>query len=486
MSDTRDIMFSGIIWTFLRQSSLQLFGIVEGIILARLLSPKDYGLVAMPAIFMAISGCFIDSGFATALVRDKSRKAIDYSTVFVTTVCMTAFFSMLLCLCSGYIADFYNEPILKSIVCANAILLFLNSFLSIQNTRLTIRMDFKTQNIIRTITNIVIGIVVIICALCGMGVWSLVWPNFLMPLLNGYLYYRHDRWFPGLRFSWQVWRKYFSFGSKLLVSNLVSVIYDNIYPMVIGKKFPAADLGYFSKASSYADLPSYTIRTIVGPVAYPVMSTIEEDDKLRSSYSRLVALSCYLVFPLAFGLAILAKPFIIVLITEKWAPSIVFLQLLCFAKMWGPFEVLSKDFLQVKGRSDLFLKIELITKSLSILALVTCIPLGIKAMCIGLVITSLSSFLINIRYVNKVGGFSLKIQLQNIAPALIYSSSMALIIYLVVSQFQSYVVQLIIGIVTGAVYYIFISKVTKSRDYESVISIVKEKIIKRLFTKSKS
>lgn len=256
--------------------------------------------------------------------------------------------------------------------------------------------------------------------------------------------------------------------------------------MVIGKKFPAADLGYFSKASSYADLPSYTIRTIVGPVAYPVMSTIEEDDKLRSSYLRLVALSCYLVFPLAFGLAILAKPFIIVLITEKWAPSIVFLQLFCFAKMWGPFEVLSKDFLQVKGRSDLFLKIELITKSLSILALVTCIPLGIKAMCIGLVITSLSSFLINIRYVNKVGGFSLKIQLQNIAPALIYSSSMALIIYLVVSQFQSYVVQLIIGIVTGAVYYIFISKVTKSRDYESVISIVKEKIIKRLFTKSKS
>ena len=275
---------------------------------------------------------------------------------------MTAFFSLLLCLCSGYIADFYNEPILKTIVCANAVLLFLNSFLSIQNTRLTIKLDFKAQNIIRTVTNIVIGIVVIICALCGMGIWSLVWPNFIMPFLNGYLYYRHDRWFPGFKFSWRVWRKYFSFGSKLLISNLVSVIYDNLYPMVIGKKFPAADLGYFTKASSYAELPSYTIRTIVGPVAYPVMSAIEKEEELRTSYLRLVALSCYLVFPLVFGMAILAKPFIMVLITEKWAPAIVFLQLLCFARMWGPFVVLSKDFLQVKGRSDLFMKIELIIK----------------------------------------------------------------------------------------------------------------------------
>ena len=399
-------MFSGMIWTFLRQSSLQIFSIAEGIILARILSPKDYGLVAMPAIFMAISGCFIDSGFATALVRDKTRKAIDYSTVFVTTVFMTAFFSLLLCLCSGYIADFYNEPILKTIVCANAVLLFLNSFLSIQNTRLTIKLDFKAQNIIRTVTNIVIGIVVIICALCGMGIWSLVWPNFIMPFLNGYLYYRHDRWFPGFKFSWRVWRKYFSFGSKLLISNLVSVIYDNLYPMVIGKKFPAADLGYFTKASSYAELPSYTIRTIVGPVAYPVMSAIEKEEELRTSYLRLVALSCYLVFPLVFGMAILAKPFIMVLITEKWAPAIVFLQLLCFARMWGPFVVLSKDFLQVKGRSDLFMKIELITKALSILALVICIPIGIKAMCVGLVITSVFSMLVNLMFVIKVGGFS--------------------------------------------------------------------------------
>ena len=477
---TRDAMFSGMIWTLLRQSSIQIFGIIEGVVLARSLTPKDYGLVAMPAIFMAISGCFIDSGFSTALVRDKQRKPIDYSTVFVTTICLTALFSTLLCVCSGYIADFYNEPILKGIVCANAILLLLNSFLSIQNTRLTINLDFKYQNIIRTVTNIVIGIVVIICALCGMGVWALVWPNFLMPFLNGYLYYRHDHWFPGFRFSWHAWKKYFSFGSKLLTSNLISTIYDNLYPMVIGKKFPAADLGYYTKANSYADLPSYTIRTVVGPVAFPVMSTINDENTLRKSYLRLVALSCYLVFPLAFGLAVLAQPFIMVLITEKWAPAIVFLQLLCFARIWGPFNVLSKDYLQVKGRSDLFLKIELITKVLSILALIICIPFGIKVMCLGLVLTGLITMLINMRYVNSVGSFSIKEQFMNILPAIIYSSTMSLVIYTVISNIESHVLQLAIGTTTGIIYYIVISKLTKSQDYNSLVAIIRDKVIKRI------
>ncbi len=250
--------------------------------------------------------------------------------------------------------------------------------------------------------------------------------------------------------------------------------------MVIGKKFPAADLGFYIKANSYADLPSYTIRTIVGPVAYPVMSAIEDEESLRNSYLRIVALSCYLVFPMVFGLAVLAKPFILVLITEKWAPAIVFLQLLCFAKMWGPFVVLSKDYLQVKGRSDLFLKIEVITKVLSIATLIICIPLGIKAMCIGLVFTSFFTMLVNLRYVNLVGGFSVKIQLVNIAPSLFYSGSMGLVISLVIYNIESYGLQLLVGVATGILYYILISKYTKSRDYDSLMSILQKKFISRV------
>lgn len=478
--NTRDNMFSGMFWTFLRQSLLQIFGIIEGIILARLLEPSDYGLVAMPAIFMQISGCFIDSGFATALVRNKDRKDIDYSTVFVTNVVLTAFFATILCSTSSLIANFYNEPRIRTIVCANAVLLFLNSFLAIQNTRLTIKMDFKAQNIFRTITNIVIGCATIICALCGMGVWALVWPNFIMPFLNGYLYYKHDPWFPKFKFSWEVWKRYFSFGSKLLASNLISTIYDNLNTIVIGKKFSASDLGYFSKANSYATIPAYTLQTIVGPVAFPVMSAIKEEETLHRTYLKLVSLSCYLVFPLIFGLAVLAKPFILILITEKWVPAVIFLQLLCFARMWGPFNVLCKDFIQVKGRTDLILKVEVLTKVMSTLTLIICIPLGITAMCIGLIASSFLTVIINMHSIKKVGGFTILKQIQNIIPAILYSSSMALLIYFAIRFIDSLALQLICGIIIGASYYILISIISNSRDFHMLISIIKDKFLSKL------
>lgn len=477
----RNNMFSGMFWTFLRQTSLQIFAFIEGIILARLLSPSDYGLLAMPAFFMAISGCFIDSGFATALVRKQNRTSIDYSTVFVTNVCMTAFFSLLLCICSPLIADFYNEPILIKIVCANAILLFLNSFLSIQNTRLTIKMDFKAQNLFRVITNITIGITVIICAFCGMGIWALVWPNFIMPFLNGYLYYRHDPWFPSFKFSWKVWREFFSYGSKLLASNLITTVFDNMYPLVVGKKFSATDLGYYSKAQGYAYLPSYTLQTIVGPVAFPVMCSISKDEhRLQEAYLRLVSLTCYLVFPIIIGLAVLAKPFIIILITNKWEPAIIYLQVLCFACMWNPFNVLSLDFFQVKGRSDLFLKLEILKKSMSILILIISIPFGLLVMCFGRVITANINTMINMYYIKKIAQIDYLRLLKHIIPSLLYASSMGIIIYLFILFIDSYILKLLVGLIIGISYYWIISKITKSTDLEYLVSLFQEKILSHI------
>ena len=474
-------MFSGMLWTFLRQFSLQAFGLIEGIILARLLSPSDYGLLAMPAIFVAISGCFIDSGFASALVRKAEKKAIDYSTVFVTTICLTAFFALLLSLCSPLIAKFYGEPILIEIICANSLLLFLNSFLSIQNTRLTIKMDFKAQNLFRVITNVTIGIVTIICALSGMGIWSLVWPNFIMPFLNGYLYYRHDPWFPGFKFSWKVWRDFFGYGSKLLASNLISTTFDNIYPLVVGKKFSAADLGYYTKAQSYATLPSFTLQTIVGPVAFPVLCSISKDEnRLQEAYLRLVSLTCFLTFPMILGLAVLAEPFIMVLITEKWEEAIVYLQILCFACMWNPFNVLSLDLFQVKGRSDLFFKLELIKKSLSVIVLFISIPFGLIIMCCGQVLAANIGALINIYYIKKVIGVGYVRQLRNFLPSLGYSLMMAVIIMFSQAFINSYTAKLLLGISIGVVSYWGISKIANASELHYMEFLFKEKFLSRL------
>lgn len=478
MSDQlRDNMFSGMFWTFLRQASLQLFAIIQGVILARLLSPSDYGLLAMPTLFMAISSCFIDSGFATALVRKQNKTDIDYSTVFVTTVFVTAFFSLLLCFCSPFIADFYDEPALVKIICANSVLLFLNSFLSIQNTRLTIKMDFKTQNVFRVITNITIGVTSIICAFCGMGLWSLIWPNFIMPFLNGYLYYRHDHWFPGFKFSWKIWREFFSFGSKLLLTNLIRTIFDNIYPLVIGKKFSAESLGYYSKAQSYATLPSYTLQTIVGPVAFPVMCSIANDEtRLQEAYQRLVSLTCYLVFPIIIGFAVLSKPFIIVLLTSKWEPAIIYLQVLCFAYMWNPFNILSLDLLQIKGRTDLFLKLEVLKKGMSILILFLSIPFGLLIMCYGQVVCAYISVLVNVYYVKQSFSIGIRRQIMYILPSLFYAISMGIIVYLIVLLIDSYILKLLIGILVGVIYYWCISKVTSSSELEYLTMLLRKKI----------
>lgn len=467
-------------WTFVRQFSLQGFAFVQGIILARILDPSDYGLIAMTTFFFAITGCFTDSGFGTALVRKKDRTAIDYSTVFVTNVCLTSFFALLLCLCSPLIASFYGQPILIKIVCANAILLFLNSFLAIQNTKLTIDLDFKAQNLIRMITNITIGVATIVMAYMGYGIWSLIWPNFLLPVLNGAMYWKHNHWFPGIKFSWKIWREFFSFGSKLLATNLLTTVFDNIYPLVIGKKFNATQLGYFTRAKGYADLPSNTLLTVLGPVAFPVLCQIQDDEeRLTQAYRRLVRISAYLVFPMLIGLAVLARPAILILVTDKWAESIPYLQVLCFAFMWYPIHRLNNDILQVKGRSDITLKLEIIKKIFSVIVLVISIPMGLYYMCLGMVLSSIGCFLINVYYIRKVVHCGVISQILDIMPSIVYSTVMGIAIWIVTNQFSNIYCQLLCGIIVGSFIYFVESKLFKASELDYLESLLKNNVLNR-------
>lgn len=471
-------------WTFVRQFSLQIFAFVQGIILARLLNPSDYGLIAMTTFFFAITGCFTDSGFTTALIRKKDRTKIDYSTVFITNVCLTALFATVLCICSPLIARFYNQPILESIVCANACLLFLNSFLTIQNTKLTIDLDFKAQNLIRITTTIIIGLVTIAMAFMGCGIWSLIWPNFLLPVLNGIMYWKRMHWFPGVQFSWKSWKEFFSFGSNMLISNLISTIYNNLYPLVIGKKFNATQLGYYTRAQGYADLAIYPIMTTLGPVAFPLLCDLQKDSqRLTYAYRKLIRLTAYLSFPLLIGLSSLSKPVIIILVTEKWNNSIPLLQILCFAFMWNGIQQLNLDMLQVKGRSDLFLKIELLKKAICIVILIFSIYYGLLFMCICLAISSLLSFLINTYFTSKILTISFKKQIYDILPSLFYALCMGGIIQVLNTFIDNMYLQLFTGISIGVSAYILISYIFKSEELSYCKLLIKNKILsKRSFS----
>ena len=473
-NDIKNKAVSGVIWGFFERFSVQIFAFVQGIILARLLSPSDYGLIAMATVFNVLSITLVDSGFATSLIRKKNRTPSDYSTVFVTNIIISIVLAFLLCFCAPFIASFYKEPLLSKVIKANAILLILNSFAVVPLTRLQADMSFKVRSTIRIVTSFVNGISAIIMAILGFGVWSLVYPSYLSALVTIALLWYYLRWFPSFSFSFKSFRDLFSVGSNFLISSCVNEIYNNIYPIVIGKCFTSSDLGFYSKGSHFASLPATTISNMLGDISFPLLSSIQDDlTQLKLAYKRLIRSSVLVVFPVMVGIAAVAKPLILLLITEKWAPSILYLQILCFSMMWYPVHALNVSLLKVIGRSDLFLRIEIIKKVVGVVILAISIPFGIVSMCIGSVVSSLLSLFINTYYTGKFIHVGFISQVKDIFPFLIISLIMGCLVLLVSSVFSSHISNLILGVITGIIVYIVLIKMICEQDYVYIMKLVK-------------
>ncbi len=479
-NDLRQTTLLGMTWTFAKTLSLQLFGLIQGIILARLLEPTDYGLIAMTQIFFAVSAVFIDSGFTSALIKKQDRTELDYSTVFVANIFLTAFFALLLVIVAPYIAQFYREPLLIKIIRANAILLILNSLNATQGTRMSINLQFKEKSIINVVVNVSVGIASIICALCGFGVWSLIYPNYLAPFLYLALFWHFQHWRPRLNFSWQIWKSYFSFGSKILVSSLINQVFLNIYPLIIGKAFSSKDLGFYNKANDYAKLPAVTVQGVIQQVTYPVLSSIQNDEsRLSSTYRRLIRMSGFLVFPLMFGLSSLAEPIIILLITDKWASSIPLLRVLCFAFIFYPVQALNTNVLYLKGRTDIALRIEIITKLFLLLFLFITVPLGIFWMCVGYVVYHCICLLINMYFSGRLISLGIAKQLSDLAPSFILSMAMGIVIAIISRFFSSYFLELFLCITVGLVIYLGGAYLFRIPELEYSIDMIKSLLRRR-------
>ncbi|MBR5531976.1 MAG: lipopolysaccharide biosynthesis protein, partial [Bacteroidales bacterium] len=313
----------GMIWSFAENFSLQGIQFVIGVLLARVLSPSDYGMVGMLAIFTAVAGTLINSGFSTALVRKTDRTQTDLSTTFYFNIAVGFVLYFALFFSGPLIADFYNTPLLSGLIKVTAISLILNSLCIVQQALFTIKMDFKTQAKISIIGALVTGAGGITMAYSGYGVWSIVWPGVFGGAVRCILLWVWGKWRPTWEFSWKSFKELFGFGSKLLASGLIDTIYNNIYPIIIGKKFSAADLGQYTRGDGYANLPATTVTGVLGRVTFPLLCQIQDDDaRLQSTYRQLIRLSAYVVFPIMIGLAALAKPLIIFMITAKWAECV--------------------------------------------------------------------------------------------------------------------------------------------------------------------
>lgn len=422
----------GLTWSFVDNSINQIIQFIAGVILARLLSPTEFGLIGMIMIFFAVSTSLIDSGFGDALVRKKDCNDDDYNTVFYFNLAIGILLFLLLFFAAPLIADFFSEPQLINIIRVLSFTTIITSLGIVQSADLLKKIDFKTRTKISLISNVSSSIIAIILAYIGFGVWSLVVKQFLTNLIGTSTLWFYNKWLPKLKFNIDAFKQLFSFGFKMLVSGLLNTVFNNIYYVIIGKYFSSQTLGYYTRALSFANLPSLSINYVIQRVTYPVLVRLNDDDnRLKAALKKLVKNTMLITFVFMIGLAAIAKPLVLTLVGEKWIPTIQLLQLLSFAFVLYPLQSLNMNILLIKGRSDIFLKVEIIKKILIVPVIFLGIFYSIELMIIGMIINSLITYVIISNYSGKFLDYSIKEQIIDTLPQLIIAAINGLLLFVI-------------------------------------------------------
>jgi O-antigen/teichoic acid export membrane protein len=468
---------SGLFWSFADSFASQGVQFIVGIVLARILSPREFGLIGMLTIFIAVSQSFVDSGFTNALIRKNNCTQEDYSTIFYFNIVVGVVLYLLLFAFSSSISLFFNEPQLKSLIQVLGIGLVFNSIAIIQRTILTKELNFKLQMRVSIIASIGSGILAIYMAYNGFGVWSLVALTLSRFGFTSIFLWVWSKWKPLWVFSKASFNELFSFGSKLLVSGLIDTIYKNIYNMIIGKYFSAVELGYYAQADQLQSLPSQNLNSIISRVSFPVLSSIQTDtSQLKTVYKKLIKSTMLITFVLMLGLVAVAKPLVLVLIGEKWLPSVIYMQMLCFVGMFYPLHALNLNMLQVKGRSDLFLRLEIIKKVLAIPIIIIGVFFGIKSMILGMILLNSIAYYLNSYWSGSLIGYSTLEQIKDILPSFLISLSISLIVFIIgYIIVLSNILLLLIQVSTGAILTIVIIEIFRLDSYLDMKDIILEK-----------
>ena len=400
----------GVGWSFADNISSSGVSFLVGLVLARLLTPAEYGIMAMIAIFIAISNSIIDSGFSNALIRKTDIKRIDYNTVFFFNLVVGVILYVLLYFCAPSISSFFNEPILIPVTRVIGLVLIINSLGIIQRTIMVREIDFRTQTKISLIASLSSGGIGIVMAFYGYGVWSLVGQQVSRQLLNTVFLWLYSAWRPVCEFSADSFKCLFGFGSKLLLSGLLDTLYKNIYYIVIGRFYSSAQLGQYTRAEQFNTIFSSNLTSVVQRVSYPVLSSIQDEpERLREAYRRVILL----------------------LIGEKWLVSVSYLQIICFAGMLYPLHAINLNILQVKGRSDLFLKLEIIKKIIAVIPIFLGIMYGIEYMLWGSVLISFIAYFLNSYYSAGLIRYPTIEQIKDVFPTFAVSLFVAFVMWII-------------------------------------------------------
>jgi teichuronic acid exporter len=431
-SDLKNQAISGVIWNFFGKATSYVIEFIVGIILARLLSPREFGLIGTIVVFVALADIFINSGFSQALIRKKDCTQEDYSTVFFFNLLMGIFLFFVLFLSSGQISRFFNNSELKPLIQVLGIVLIISSLSLIQRAKLTREIDFRLQTKISVIASVMSGTIAVTMAYLGFGVWSLVVKTLVNDGFNTILLWSWSKWKPDFTFSLKSFKELFSFGSKLLISGLIGTLLQNINYIIIAKYFTPQDLGYFTRAEMFKNLPSQNISAVVTTVGYPVLSTIQEDkSRMKDAFRKMFTNTFFLIVVLMAGMAATSRALIVTIVGEQWLPSVSMLQLLCILGVLIPINSMNVNVLNVVGRSDLYLKLQMIVQSLSIPNIFIGVFFGIKALILGMILIAVFGYIIFNFESNKILNYPIKEQIKDIYSSVLLAASMAFVVFLI-------------------------------------------------------
>lgn len=485
MSEIKQKTINSMAWSMSERVSLQVLHMVISIILARLLDPAEFGLLGMLAIFTSVAQSILDSGFGSALIQKKNASQTDSSSIFYFNLFIGIILSASFFLIAPVVADFYQQPILKPITRVLSLTLIINAFSLVQLSMLRKNMNFKNHFYVSLIAVVVSGIFSIIAAYRGLGVWSLVIQSISYSLTQAVSLWVLSKWRPIGHFSLNSLKTMFSFGSRLLIAGLLETVFKNLYQTFIGRAYSPSDVGYYSRASTMESAASQATSMAVGQVIFSAFSPYQDNNKaLKKVHSKTIRMSMFLLMPVMIGLIAIAEPLFLFLLTDKWAESIPYFQLLCIIGILFPIVVQNYNLLRIKGRTDLHLRLEIFKYIIAVTAIALTYRHGIFALIYGQITVAFISHFVVSYFVGRLVNYTLIDQMKAIFPHAVTSILMGIIVYLagklpIESNFLTFTIQIIIGIT----FYFIINKIIRSQELEETLAILKNfynSIISRL------
>ncbi len=470
---------SGMAWSAVQTFGNQIINFGVSIMLARLLLPAEFGLIGMIGIFMGIGGALINSGLTSSIIRTKDPDQADYSTVFVFNLAGSVLMYLLLFLAAPFIADFFSQPALVAVTRWYGLTFIIGAFSAVQLTRFHKHLNFKSETRASLLSTLVSAAVGVSLAYNGFGVMSLVWMALAGGLVNTSMLWLQSGWKPSLVFDKQKFRYHFGFGSRMMFSGILDILFTNAYTILIGRFYNAAQLGFYTRADSLKQFPVSTFSSILNKVTYPLFAEIKDDDvRLKSVYKQIMKMVIFIIAPVLMLMGVLAEPLFRFLFTEKWLPAVPYFRILCGAGLLYPLHAYNLNILTVKGRSDLFLRLEIVKKVLLVVVIVASFSWGILGLIWGQVIFSMLAFFINTHYSGKFLRYSSWEQLRDILPIITLTAVTGGLVYVVNVglQTQPDLVRLLAGSCSGVLLFLIFARLFRFESGRTVAEIVRRKI----------